>query len=162
MAAVLWRLVCQPFKGWPFGVVPRADRIESADYTTPNNRRVREELMEPYRKMRKQRGFLRWTVFFLVGLLAAGMYRGIFKAIDVIEERKFEMLNERIEEGHNGDAFALYFTIMIVLTMGALLIVLLVPLAGGGGVPEVRFVLPFGGFFFLLGKAASISPFHEV
>lgn len=131
-------IVCAPFRGWPFGRVRPGENVEGADYTIINNPKSRRYAENKYRHMRQRRGFIRWAVFFIVGFMAAGMYKGIFAAIEALNDKKFSLLMDRIENHDAGSAFLLYFTIMIALVMGAMLVVLLVPLAGGGGVPEVK------------------------
>ena len=126
-----------PFRGWPFGAIPRSKPIESVDYSSVNNAPMRNYANTDYRTYRQYRGFLRWTIFFATGIACAGMYRVIFYLIDVITQKKFEMLKDRINQDNLPEAFATYFTMMVVLVLGSMLLVLWAPSAGGGGVPEV-------------------------
>ena len=132
------QVITCPFRGWPFGAIPRSKPIESADYSAVNNARARAHANSDYRRFRQYRGFLRWTIFFITGIACAGMYRIIFYLIDLITKKKFAMLEDRIEHDDMTTAFATYFTIMVVLVLGSMLFVLWAPSAGGGGVPEVR------------------------
>jgi chloride channel 7 len=118
---------------WPLGAVQPLPQSESADFVAV----VNSNAPPIFRSSHRQRAVLRWFCFTMVGALSAFLYWIIDFFITKLQNSKFEILHAHIAAEEYGSAWVSYFGFMILFVWSSLLLVLWVPVASGGGVPEV-------------------------
>ncbi|XP_014260411.1 H(+)/Cl(-) exchange transporter 7 [Cimex lectularius] len=118
-------------------------KYESLDYDICENRLMLDEERNKGYSYYIKKLFMKWIIFFLIGMLTALIGVCIDISIDIISTYKYSVIKNNIDHCVTEDCLHVPFFIWVgmnvgLVFVGAVLVAYIEPVAGGSGIPQVK------------------------